>query len=155
VQIISVTSVLIINDHPVVIQGCRCILEDAGIKSILCASNLVSGYMLYRQSRPDFVLLGLAFAGDALAGLSLVRRIRADDRRTRIVVLSMHDDGAIVDFCLKGGASAYLVKDGCFAELVKAVRGDPAALPFVPACSAKIVPGQSPGTANRSPDAGV
>jgi two-component system, NarL family, invasion response regulator UvrY len=149
VQIIPVTSVLIIDDHPFVIQGCRCILEDAGIRSIVCASNLASGYALYQQNRPDVVMLDLAFAGDALAGLSLVRQIRADDQHTRIIVLSMHDDAAVVECCLKAGASAYVVKDACFAELVKAVRGDPAALPFVGAGSAKMEPCHSP--ARRSP----
>jgi hypothetical protein len=42
-----VTFVLLIDDHPFAIQGCRRILEDAGIESIACASNLVSGYALY------------------------------------------------------------------------------------------------------------
>jgi two-component system, NarL family, invasion response regulator UvrY len=149
VQIASVTSVLIIDDHPFVIQGCRRILEDAGIESIVCASNLLNGYMLYRQNRPDVIVLDLALGGDALAGLSLVRRIRADDPRIRIIVMSMYDDASIAECCLNGGASGYLVKDACSAELVKAVRGDPAAAPVASAGTAKITPCQSPGTANR------
>jgi DNA-binding NarL/FixJ family response regulator len=118
------TSVLIIDDHPVVIQGCQRLLEVAGIESVLAASNIVSGYALYRQHRPDVVVVDLSFRDDALAGLSLVRQIRADDPQTRVIVFSMHDDPVIVQHCLNGGASSYVVKDTCSREFLKAVQGD-------------------------------
>jgi len=59
-QIISMTSVLIIDDHPFAVQGCRRILEDAGIESVLAAGDLETGYALYQQTRPDMVMVGLA-----------------------------------------------------------------------------------------------
>jgi two-component system, NarL family, invasion response regulator UvrY len=139
------TSVLIVDDHPFVIQGCRLLLESAGIESILSASNFVSGYALYQQNRPDVVVVDLSFGGNALAGLSLVRRIRAHDVQTRIVIFSMHDDPAIVQHCLNAGASGYVIKDACSAELVKAVQADSKALPFLDAdCAAEIAPLKSP-----------
>lgn len=125
------TSVLIIDDHPFVIQGCRRLLEGAGVESILSASNSVSGYTLYQQNRPDVVVVDLSFGNDALAGLSLVRRIRADDLDTRVIVFSMHDDSAIVRHCLKAGASGYVTKDACSADLVDAVQGNFRDLPFL------------------------
>ncbi len=131
------TSVLIIDDHPFIVQGCRRILEDAGIQLILSATNPVTGYALYQQSRPDAVVVDLSFGNDALAGLSVIRHIRADDLQTRVIVFSMHDDPAIVERCLKEGASGYVIKDACSVELVKAVQGNLEALPFV---GADLVP---------------
>jgi DNA-binding NarL/FixJ family response regulator len=119
-----VTSALIIDDHPFALQGCTRILADAGIEPILAAGDLESGYALYQQNRPDVIMVGLAFADDRLAGLSLVSRIRAHDVETRIIVFSMHDDPAIVGLSLKAGASGYVPKDACSSELVKAARGN-------------------------------
>jgi two-component system, NarL family, invasion response regulator UvrY len=139
------TSVLIVDDHPFVIQGCRHLLEAVGVESILSANNSVTGYAVYQQNRPDVVVVDLSFGDDALAGLSLVRRIRSDDLQTRIIVVSMHDDPAIMQHCLKEGASGYVVKDACAMEFVKAVQGDSDALPFVEADRApEIAACQSP-----------
>jgi DNA-binding NarL/FixJ family response regulator len=116
--------VLIIDEHPFALQGCRRILADAGIEPILAAGDLENGYALYQQNRPDVVMVDLAFADDRLAGLSLVRRIRAHDVETRVIVFSVYDDPAIVARSLKAGASSYVLKDTCSTELVKAVRGN-------------------------------
>jgi two-component system, NarL family, invasion response regulator UvrY len=90
------TAVLIIDDHPIVLQGCRRVLADAGIETLLEARDLKSGYRSYRRHRPDMVIVDLALQGNGLAGLPLIRRIRAQDARTRILVFSMHSDPTIV-----------------------------------------------------------
>lgn len=117
------TSVLIIDDHPLIMRECRRLLESAGIVSVLCAENLSSGYALYRNSYPDVVVLDLSLGDDPLEGLSFVRRVKAEGSQTRVVIFSMHDDPAIVDHCLKAGAADYIVKDACPGELVRVVRG--------------------------------
>jgi two-component system, NarL family, invasion response regulator UvrY len=119
-----VTSVLIIDDHPFVIQGCKRILEMAGINLVFSATNIATGYLLYQQERPDIVVVDLSFGGEALAGISLVRSIRADDPKTRVIVFSMHDDPAIVEHCLSAGASDYVVKDACSTAFLEAVQRD-------------------------------
>ena len=47
------TSVLVIDDHPIVLQGCRRMLEDLGVERIFEASDAASGYKLCRRHRPD------------------------------------------------------------------------------------------------------
>lgn len=69
------TSVLIVDDHPIVLQGCRRILEDDGIKTIFEASNTATGYELFRKHSPDVVVIDLSIRDSVLAGLSLIRRI--------------------------------------------------------------------------------
>jgi two-component system, NarL family, invasion response regulator UvrY len=125
------TCVLIIDDHPIVLQGCRRVLEDAGIEPVLAASDLVGGYRLYRRHQPDVVIVDLAMKGKGLGGLDLIRRMKAHDARGRILVLSMHNDAAIVARSLEAGASGYVLKDSSLDELVKAVAQVAAGAPYL------------------------
>ena len=62
------TNVLLIDDHPIVLQGCRYILEDAGVCELMEAGTALSGYRLFRRRRPDVVIVDLALSGSGLAG---------------------------------------------------------------------------------------
>jgi two-component system, NarL family, invasion response regulator UvrY len=62
-------SVLIIDDHPIVLQGCRRMLEDAGVQIVLEARDPISGYRLYRRHHPDVVIVDLTMQGNRLGGL--------------------------------------------------------------------------------------
>jgi DNA-binding NarL/FixJ family response regulator len=120
------TRVLIVDDHPVMLQGCRRVFEDAGIESILAASDIVSAYRIYRRHRPEIVIVDLALQGNGLAGLRLIQRIRVHDPRAGIVVFSMHSDPVIVSQALQAGATAYVLKDTSPDHLIEAfdaVRG--------------------------------
>ena len=75
----DMTSVLIVDDHPVVLQGCRRILEDAEITTVLEASDTATGYELFRNHRPDVGIIDLSMRDDGLGGMSLIRRINADN----------------------------------------------------------------------------
>ena len=125
------TSVLIIDDHPVVLQGCRRVLEDAAIGPVLTASDLVTGYRLYRRHQPDVVIVDLAIQGKGLGGLDLIRRIRVHNARAHILVLSMHNDATIVARSLEAGATGYVLKDTSSEELVKAVQQVAAGMPYL------------------------
>ena len=112
------TSVLIIDDHPIVLQGCRRMLEDAGVKTVHEARDAASGYRLYRRHRPDVVIVDLAMQGGGLRGLDMIRRMRSHDQRSRILVFSMHSDPIIAARALEAGATGYVLKDS--NELMKA-----------------------------------
>jgi two-component system, NarL family, invasion response regulator UvrY len=114
------TDVLVIDDHPIVSQAVQRILRGAGVKTVLDAQNAVSGYRLYRRNRPDVVIVDLAMQGKGLAGMHLIRRIRAHGASTRILVFSMYSDPNIVSRALEAGANGYVLKDSSSAELVKA-----------------------------------
>ncbi len=125
------TSVLIIDDHPIVLQGCRRVLEDAGMGPVLTASDLVAGYRLYRRHEPDVAVIDLAVHGKGLGGLDLIRRIRAQKPRARILVLSMHNDAVIVARSLEAGATGYVLKDTSSEQLVKAVQQVASGTPYL------------------------
>lgn len=110
------TRVLLIDDHSIVLQGCRRLLQDANVCDVLEATSVESGYRLYRSSKPDMIVLDLALQGQGLGGLGLgglqlIRQLRAHDKRTPILVFSMHGDPIIVGSALDSGATGYLLKD--------------------------------------------
>lgn len=99
-----------------VLQGCRRVLEDMGIGRLYEATTVVSGYRAFLRHHPDVVIVDLTFQGDDLGGLSLIRRIASSDRKARILVLSMHNDPAIVSRALESGALSYVLKDMSSSE---------------------------------------
>jgi two-component system, NarL family, invasion response regulator UvrY len=115
-----VTNALIVDDHPIVLQGCRRILEDAGVDPVLEARDIASGYRMYRRHQPDVIVVDLAMQGKGLGGLALIRRIRSHDPRARILVFSMHSDPMIVVRALEAGATGYVIKDTTSEEFVEA-----------------------------------
>ncbi len=125
------TSVLVIDDHPIVFQGCRRMLEDAGVGTVLDARELTSGYRLYRRHHPDVVIVDLAMQGSGLGGIDLIRRIRSHDQRARILVFSMHSDPIIVARALEAGATGYVLKDTSSDELKKAFEQVRAGTPYL------------------------
>lgn len=112
--------VLVVDDHPIVLQGCRRVLEDAGIEAIAEATSVLAGYRLFHRLRPAAVICDLTFQGSGLAGLDLIRRMRRVAPRTRILVFSMHNDPVIVARALEAGALGYVLKDHASVELFEA-----------------------------------
>jgi two-component system, NarL family, invasion response regulator UvrY len=105
------TTVLIVDDHPIVLQGCRRMLQDVGVSEVIEARDMAAGYRLFSERGPDVVIVDLGLQDNGLGGLELIRRIRADDLNVRILVFSMHSDPVIVARALQAGATGYVVKD--------------------------------------------
>ena len=116
------TKVLVVDDHPIVLQGCRHILEGSAGTTVFGASDVATGYELFRSSRPDVVVIDLSMRDVGLAGLSLIRRINEVDRRVPILVLSMHRDPSLVLQALEAGAVGYVLKDTATEDLLKAIQ---------------------------------
>jgi two-component system invasion response regulator UvrY len=112
--------VLIIDDHPIVLEGIRQLLKYAGVKQIVETQSLAEGFRLYRSKKPDVIIVDLAIGSGALGGLSFIRRLRLHDTRTPILVFSMHNDPFIVSRALKIGANGYILKDTPGEEIVRA-----------------------------------
>ena len=88
--------VLVIDDHPIVLQGVTQLLEDAGVNQISQARSLADGFRLYRTKKPDMIIVDLSVGIGTLSGLSFIKRLRLHDQQTPILVLTMHSDPVIV-----------------------------------------------------------
>lgn len=113
-------SIVLADDHHVVRQGLRALLEVAPDLIVVgeAADGAAAAEITVRLA-PDVLILDLAMPGN---GLEALRQVAQRAPRTRVVVLSMHSSEAYVVEALKGGASAYVLKDATASDLVRAVR---------------------------------
>jgi two-component system invasion response regulator UvrY len=125
------TSVLVVDAHPIVLEGCRSMLEEAGFGKVLEARDVSMAYRLYRRHHPDVLIIELAMQGSGLGGLELIRRIRADNARTHILVLTVHSDPIIVARALEAGATGYVLKDASLEDIMKAFATVQAGTPYL------------------------
>jgi DNA-binding NarL/FixJ family response regulator len=116
------TRVLVIDDHPIVLQGCRQLLVDAGVNQIVQAQSLAEGFKFYRTQKPDVIIVDLATRSGTLSGLSFIRRLRLYDNHTPVLVFTMHSDTVIVSNAIELGATGYLLKDASPDEFLKAFQ---------------------------------
>jgi DNA-binding NarL/FixJ family response regulator len=113
--------ILLADDHALVREGLRRILTAAA--DIEVAAEAADGdevLALVRSSEFDLALLDLSMPG--LSGLALIKRLKLEKPRLRILVLSMHGESQYAARALKAGASGYLTKDSAAAQLLGAIR---------------------------------
>ena len=113
--------VLLADDHGLVREGLRGILaKGADIEVAAEAANGDEVLALVRKQEFDLALLDLSMPG--LSGLALIKRLKAEKPKLRILVLSMHGESQYAARALKAGASGYLTKDSAAAQLLGAIR---------------------------------
>jgi two-component system, NarL family, invasion response regulator UvrY len=115
-----VTRVLVIDDHPIVLQGCRQLLANAGVNEIVQTQSVTEAFKSYRAQRPDVIIVDLAMRTGTLNGLSFIRRLRLRDRQIPLLVFTMHSDPIVVSHALELGATGYVLKDAPTEEFLKA-----------------------------------
>jgi DNA-binding NarL/FixJ family response regulator len=114
-------SIVLADDHPVVLLGMRTLLESEPDFSIVGeAGDGLETTRLVERLQPDVLVLDLMMPG--LNGLEALRIVRQRSSRTRVVVLSMHSSNAFVAEALKNGATGYVLTGSCEEDLVHAVR---------------------------------
>jgi DNA-binding NarL/FixJ family response regulator len=113
--------VLLADDHKIVRDGLRNLLEKhADIAVLGEAEDGREALQLARKLSPDVVVMDIAMP--ELNGIEATRQILSEYPGIKIVALSMHSDKRFVSEMLKAGASAYLLKDCAFEELITAIR---------------------------------
>lgn len=118
----SPTSVLLVDDHPVVRAGIRQLLEKApDIDVVGEASNGDEALRLVKDLSPEVLLLDMEMPG--LNGNEVAQKLQASGSPVRILALSAHDDKQYIQELLANGASGYLVKEEVPEAIVEAVRG--------------------------------
>ena len=113
-------SIVLSDDHHVVRQGLRALLEaEPDLIVIGEAADGPTAVEMTVRLVPDVLILDLVMPGN---GLEALRQVTQQAPRTRVVVLSIHSSEAYVVEAMKGGARAYVVKDATASDLVRAVR---------------------------------
>ncbi|SDQ94672.1 DNA-binding response regulator, NarL/FixJ family, contains REC and HTH domains [Thermostaphylospora chromogena] len=135
----DVVRVLIVDDHPVVREGLRGMLEaDPRVNVAGEAASGDEAVVRARELVPDVVLMDLRMPGGD--GVSATTRILAEHPRTRVVVLTTYETDRDIVRAVEAGAAGYLLKDTSRTDLLNAitaaVRGETVLSPSV---AAKLV----------------
>lgn len=113
-------SILLVDDHPVVREGYRRLLErQPGFRVCAEAEDAGGAYQAYKANKPDVVIMDVGLQG--ASGLEALRHIREWDKEARILVFTMHQGAAYALKAFEAGASGYITKGSQPGELVKAV----------------------------------
>ena len=115
------TTVVIVDDHPVVRTGMRAVLEAAADITVIAeGASGADALRLASQHNPDVLVLDVNLPD--LNGLEVTQRLREGGSTTAILVLTVHDDSQTIFGLLDGGATGYVLKDEALETLVNAVR---------------------------------
>lgn len=114
-------TVILADDHKIVRQGLHAVLEaNPDLRIVGEAGSGREAVCLVERLQPAVLVLDLVLP--ELNGLEVIRQLTKRAPKTRVVVLSMHNDECHVVQALKNGAAAYVLKDASAVHLVRAVR---------------------------------
>ena len=113
--------VLLADDHAIVRAGLKEILAETG--DIAVAGEAASGQeVLARIRGDDYDVAVLDMSMPGRSGIELIRQVKDEKPKLRILVLTMHSEQQYAVRALKAGASGYLTKESAPAKLVNAIR---------------------------------
>ena len=113
--------VLIADDHKIVRDGLKRILSAHGEVDVTGeAADGDQALALVRAHEYDLAMVDMSMPG--LSGIDLIKRLKLEKPKLRILVLSMHGERQYAARALKAGASGYLNKDSAAELLVGAIR---------------------------------
>jgi DNA-binding NarL/FixJ family response regulator len=116
-----VIRVVVVDDHAVVRDGIRQLLESAGdIDVVATAADGTEALEAVANAKPDVVLMDLSMPG--IGGVEATRMLIVEDPDLRVVVLTTFADQRRILDALSAGASGYLLKDAGPDEVIGAVR---------------------------------
>jgi DNA-binding NarL/FixJ family response regulator len=112
--------VLVVDDHPMVREGLRSMLEGSEVEVVAEAGTAAAAVAAAERDRPDVILLDIELAnGD---GLGVLAEITARMPDTRVLIVTMHDESRLVRRAIEAGAAGYVLKGVSRRELLAAIR---------------------------------
>ena len=115
------TRIVVADDHAIVREGLKQIL--AGQPDFEVVSEASDGHEVMKRVRElDFDVLLLDMSMPGKSGVELIKQVKAEKPKLRILVLTMHEEHQYAVRAIRAGASGYLTKEGASAQLVTALR---------------------------------
>jgi DNA-binding NarL/FixJ family response regulator len=112
--------VLLADDHEIVRQGLRVLLEREGFQVVGEAADGHDAVKLCEANHPEVAILDLSMP--LLNGVDAAREIMKSNPRTKVVLLTMHTEDHLILESLRAGVTGYVLKTRAASELVQALR---------------------------------
>ncbi|MDX1993966.1 MAG: response regulator transcription factor [bacterium] len=130
--------ILIVDDHAVVRQGLRLLLDaQPSIEVIGEAADAPMGIQMAQQLQPDVILMDLLMPG--MDGIEAIRRLQALKVNCRVLVLTSSLEDQLVKQALQAGAHGYILKASRAADLVQAIERVGEGLSVLDPAAAQVV----------------
>jgi DNA-binding NarL/FixJ family response regulator len=114
------TTVLLADDHTIVIEGLARLLREHGFDVVGAVANGKQLIETAKRLRPEVIVTDLSMP--ELSGLEVLPRLKAEQVKSKIIVLTMHRDADLATTVLRAGASGFLLKESAGDELIAAIR---------------------------------
>jgi DNA-binding NarL/FixJ family response regulator len=113
--------IVIADDHTIVRDGLKQLLGAVGDMEVIAEAS--NGHEVMERVRAlEFDLLLLDMSMPGRSGIELIRQVRAEKPKLRILVLSMHEEHQYAVRAIRSGAAGYLTKESASQQLVDAIR---------------------------------
>jgi two-component system response regulator NreC len=113
--------ILIADDHAIVRAGLRALISgEPGLEMVGEAAGGYEAIELVRQTHPDVLVLDLSMPD--LDGISVTRAIKPEMPDLHILILTLHEDEALLKEAIKAGAGGYILKRAAESELISAIQ---------------------------------
>jgi two-component system invasion response regulator UvrY len=139
--------VLIADDHPIVMSGCRTVLADEPDIVLLEASDAESAERVFIAERPDICLIDINLP--TVSGFELARRVLEHDASARLIMFSMNADPVFVSRAIQIGAKGFVSKTGDPHDLIDAIREVGSGGAYLPPALARSMAFAGPAVANN------
>lgn len=117
----GVIRIVIVDDHPIVRQGIKMLAEQEPDMEVCGEAESASDALrLIEKTTPDVAIVDLTLKDSF--GLQLIKDIRRDCPRTRVLVLSMRDESLYAERALRAGARGYVTKEEGSAKVLEGLR---------------------------------
>jgi DNA-binding NarL/FixJ family response regulator len=113
-------TVLVADDHAIVKEGLVALLKTNNFDVVAAVGNGHELMAAAKRLRPDVIVTDLSMPG--LSGLDALNRLKAERIESKVIVLTMHHDAELATRAMRGGASAFMLKDAAGEELLNAIQ---------------------------------
>ncbi len=142
------TTVVLLEDHPLVRTGVRKILDSQPDLTVVGeAGSVVEARRVVEESHPDLVLVDVRLPGES--GISFIKELHSSNSSSRCVLFSAYDDKAFVQSGLAAGAAGYVLKTAPEAELLSVLRAARDGATVLGSSVHLPVPGDASASADR------
>lgn len=113
------TTLLIVDDHPMVIEGLKTLLATAEVRVAGCAGNAFDAVAFLKTSPVDVVLLDINLPD--VNGIDLCKKIKDEFPGVKVLAMSTFNERSYITRMMQHGASGYLLKNASQEEIIEAI----------------------------------
>ena len=114
------TRVTLADDHALIRQGLKALLEKQGFQVVCEASNGQEALSLVEKTQPDVAIVDISMP--VLNGVDTARELKKSAPKTKVILLTQHDEDQYVTEALRAGVKGYVLKSQAAEDLVHAIQ---------------------------------